>query len=118
MRTVLAAILLLFTTGGLVQAEDPPPLDKTLSPYFFVDGGNSDLEAFPLKSTTVVANISGVIADVTVTQVYENTGSIPINGKYVFPGSTRAAVHRHANADRRQNGCRAHQGAPAGRKGI
>jgi Ca-activated chloride channel family protein len=34
-----------------------------------------------------------VIADVTVTQVYENHGSVPINGRYVFPGSTRAAVH-------------------------
>jgi Ca-activated chloride channel homolog len=30
---------------------------------------------------------------VTVTQVYENHGTVPINGKYVFPGSTRAAVH-------------------------
>jgi Ca-activated chloride channel family protein len=51
------------------------------------------LDSFPLKSTDVVANISGVIADVTVTQVYENHGTAPINGRYVFPGSTRAAVH-------------------------
>jgi Ca-activated chloride channel family protein len=41
----------------------------------------------------VAANISGVIADVTVTQVYENHGTTPINARYVFPGSTRAAVH-------------------------
>lgn len=91
MRTVLAVIFVLFTTRGLAQAEDLP--EKTLSPYFFVDGKNPDIDAFPLKSTAVVANVSGVIADVTVTQVYENHGTVPINGKYVFPGSTRAAVH-------------------------
>jgi Ca-activated chloride channel family protein len=67
--------------------------DKILSPYFFVDGANPGTESFPLKSTKVVANISGVIADVTVTQVYENHGTSPINAKYVFPGATRAAVH-------------------------
>jgi Ca-activated chloride channel homolog len=93
MRTVLALILVLFTTPRLVQAEDLPPAEKTLSPYFFVNDASSGVEAFPLKSTNVVVNISGVIADVTVTQVYENQGSVPINGRYVFPGSTRAAVH-------------------------
>jgi Ca-activated chloride channel family protein len=41
----------------------------------------------------VTVNISGVIADVTVTQVYENHGDVPIHAKYVFPGSTRSAVH-------------------------
>lgn len=93
MRTVLALILVLFTTPRLMQAEDRPPAEKTLSPYFFVNDANSGVEAFPLKSTNVVVNVSGVIADVTVTQVYENQGSVPINGRYVFPGSTRAAVH-------------------------
>jgi Ca-activated chloride channel homolog len=93
MRTVLALILVLFTTPRLIHAEDLPPAGKTLSPYFFVNDANSGVEAFPLKSTNVVVNISGVIADVTVTQVYENQGSVPINGRYVFPGSTRAAVH-------------------------
>src|SRR5262245_50224829 len=90
MRTVLALIFVLLTTP-LVQAEDQPT-EKTLSPYFFVDGPNG-VDAFPLKSTDVVVNISGVIADVTVTQVYENQGAVPINARYVFPGSTRAAVH-------------------------
>jgi Ca-activated chloride channel family protein len=35
----------------------------------------------------------GVIAHVTVEQVYVNRGTRPINVRYVFPGSTRAAVH-------------------------
>jgi len=93
MRTVQALILVLFTTPQLMQAENLPPAEKTLSPYFFVNDANSGLDAFPLKSTNVVVNISGVIAEVTVTQVYENQGTAPINGRYVFPGSTRAAVH-------------------------
>src|SRR5215831_10369946 len=92
MRTFLALFLVLITTPTAGRAEDARP-EKILSPYFFVDGTNPGVESFPLKSTNVVANISGVIADVTVTQVYENRGTTPINAKYVFPGSTRAAVH-------------------------
>ncbi|MEA1948238.1 MAG: VIT domain-containing protein, partial [Thermodesulfobacteriota bacterium] len=38
-------------------------------------------------------NISGVIADVTVTQVYKNEGNKPLEAVYVFPASTRAAVY-------------------------
>jgi Ca-activated chloride channel homolog len=91
MRTFLALILVLVTTPMTGRSEDTP--DKTLSPYFFVEGVNPGVESFPLKSTNVVANISGVIADVTVTQVYENRGTSPIHARYVFPGSTRAAVH-------------------------
>jgi Ca-activated chloride channel family protein len=78
---------------SLVHAGDEPSNETVLSPYFFVANTNADLDAFPLKSTKVVANVSGVVADVTVTQIYENHGKVPINGRYVFPGSTRAAVH-------------------------
>lgn len=66
---------------------------KTLSPYFFVESGDEGLECFPLKSTSVKATINGVIADVKVTQEYTNTGTQPINARYIFPASTRAAVH-------------------------
>src|SRR5262249_36631916 len=37
--------------------------------------------------------ISGVIADVTVRQIYENRGQRPLHARYVFPASTRAAVY-------------------------
>ncbi len=67
--------------------------DKTLSPYFQVESEESSLEHFPLKSTDVNVSISGVIANVVVRQVYSNNGNTPINGHYLFPGSTRAAVH-------------------------
>ncbi|MDH3349600.1 MAG: VIT and VWA domain-containing protein [Desulfobulbaceae bacterium] len=66
---------------------------EMMAPYFFVEGGESNLDRFPLKSTDVKVNIRGVIADVRVTQRYTNQGGRPINGRYIFPASTRAAVH-------------------------
>jgi Ca-activated chloride channel family protein len=69
------------------------PADKTLSPYFFLDGGDPTVDCLPLKDTRVDVAITGVIADVTVRQVYENRGARPIHARYVFPASTRAAVY-------------------------
>ena len=67
--------------------------EHSISPYFFVEGNESSLEHFPLKDTKVEVEISGVFAAVTVRQIYSNMGGVPINGAYIFPGSTRAAVH-------------------------
>ena len=67
--------------------------DKTLSPYFFVEGGDPDTDRLPLKDTRVDVAITGVIADVTVRQIYENRGQRPLHARYVFPASTRAAVY-------------------------
>lgn len=68
--------------------------DKTLSPYFYVPGKKPrGLETLPLKSTSATVSIAGVMARVRVKQVYRNTGRKPIEAIYVFPGSTRAAVH-------------------------
>jgi Ca-activated chloride channel homolog len=61
-------------------------------PYFHV-AGDPSVDRLPLKSTRVDARIAGVIADVTVTQHYRNEGQRPIEARYVFPGSTHAAVH-------------------------
>jgi Ca-activated chloride channel homolog len=66
--------------------------DKTLSPYFFVQGDPS-LDRLPLKDTQVNIDVSGVIADVQVLQTYRNEGSRPINARYIFPAATRAAVY-------------------------
>jgi Ca-activated chloride channel family protein len=73
--------------------DDRPPADKTLSPFFFVDGGDPAVDRLPLKDTRVDVAISGVIADVTVRQLYENRGARPLHARYVFPASTRAAVY-------------------------
>ena len=74
--------------GKITESED-----KTLSPYFFVQSDDPDVDQLPLKSTAAVVNISGVIADVKVTQVYKNEGKRPLEAIYVFPASTRAAVY-------------------------
>jgi len=66
--------------------------DRTLSPYFFVKG-EAAVDPLPLKATSARVAIAGVVADVTVTQVYRNTGAKPLEAVYVFPGSTRSAVH-------------------------
>lgn len=71
----------------------PDDADRTLSPYFHVKSTDTAVDTLPLKSTRVDAVIAGVIADVTVTQTYANTGAVPLEALYVFPGSTRAAVH-------------------------
>ena len=94
MKRILVAGLPLLLWLGLsgVATAAPSPTDKTESPYFFVEGASSD-DAFPLKSTKVSATVSGVIANVTVRQAYENTGATTLNVRYVFPASTRAAVH-------------------------
>lgn len=67
--------------------------DKTLSPYFFVKSNDPELDQMPLKSTDVSVKIAGIIAEVSVKQVYKNEGKRPIEAIYVFPLSTRAAVH-------------------------
>ena len=87
----LLGCLLIWASPGI--AAQAGPADKSLSPYFFVEGEASGTERFPLKDTRVEVGISGVIAHVTVTQTYANMGDKAICGRYIFPGSTRAAVH-------------------------
>lgn len=94
---ILAAVLTL-VARPFFAVEQTHPLgadgpDNTQSPYFKVTGADSTTDAFPLKSTNVKADISGVIADVEVEQAYTNSGKVPIEAVYVFPASTRAAVH-------------------------
>ena len=94
---VLAAIALI-SLPLAAQKQDSPAvpaeqqLDKTLAPYFVVQGDPS-VDQLPLKDTNVDIAVSGVIADVKVLQTYRNEGSRPINASYVFPASTRAAVY-------------------------
>src|SRR5713101_6446245 len=90
--------LLLITTAiasfsVFAQTEEDRSQDnKTLSPYFFVQG-DPKVDQLPLKDTRVEIAVSGVIADVKVVQTYRNEGSRPINATYVFPAATRAAVY-------------------------
>jgi len=89
---ILKLMLIMFLAPAYAGALPESENEKTLAPYFYVEGGDGSVDSFPLKETTVEAFISGVTADVTVTQIYQNNGTSPINGRYVFPASTRAAV--------------------------
>ena len=89
--SLLAGLALLSPLARAQDGNDAPA--KAESPYFFVKGAQPGVDALPLKSTDVQVNISGVIADVVVTQRYKNEGAVPIEAKYLFPGSTRAAVN-------------------------
>ena len=75
------------------QGQPMEEATKTLSPYFLVKSDDPNVDQLPLKSTSADVKVVGVIADVTVTQVYKNQGKKPLEAIYVFPASTRAAVY-------------------------
>ena len=93
--TWLAAALsaLLLVAWNPAQADDRATPGHVSSPYFHVRSNDPSTDRLPLKATRVDVRIAGVIADVTVTQTYRNEGQRPLEAVYVFPGSTRAAVH-------------------------
>ncbi|MGM0578092.1 MAG: VIT domain-containing protein [Myxococcota bacterium] len=89
----LAALAVTVVGAGAAHAAEEADPDRTLAPYFVVQGDGDDaVERLPLKETRADVTVSGVIAHVRVTQVYENAGDVPLEAIYVFPGSTRAAV--------------------------
>jgi Ca-activated chloride channel family protein len=87
-----ACFVTLTARPAFAQSANEPRM-KTESPYFFVRSDDPTIDRLPLKSTEVDVKISGVIADVTVTQRYRNEGTRAIEAKYVFPASTKAAVY-------------------------
>jgi Ca-activated chloride channel family protein len=92
----LLALALAPIAQAKAQGEKASPestADRTLAPYFFVRSDDPDTDRLPLKSTQADVKIAGVIADVTVTQVYRNEGRRTLEAIYIFPGSTRAAVN-------------------------
>ncbi len=92
-RSMLAPMLVIVPLLLSAPASRAEEGGGTLSPYFFVEGGDPATDRFPLLGTSVTAHVAGVIADVTVRQTYQNDGTRPIHARYVFPASTRAAVH-------------------------
>ncbi len=85
------AYLLLIATLLLTFAR----ADERSAPYFQVIGNRDEASGvqLPLKSSAVKVVIDGTIARVHLKQRYANSGSVPIEAIYVFPASTRAAVH-------------------------
>ncbi|MBK8701806.1 MAG: VWA domain-containing protein [Saprospiraceae bacterium] len=62
-------------------------------PYFRGTNEDKTSENLPLKGTEVRAIITGMIADVTILQKYQNKSNKPIEATYVFPLSDKAAVY-------------------------
>ena len=88
--SVLAALLMMISPPSHADDSEALPAE---SPYFAVASDDPGTDRLPLKSTRVDVHVAGVIADVTVTQHYRNEGQHAIEARYVFPGSTQAAVH-------------------------
>jgi Ca-activated chloride channel homolog len=80
-------------TGPNDGADVDAASDRSLAPYLYVAGGDPSTERLPLRETSAHVDVAGVIAHVAVHQVFENGGAKPIEAIYVFPASTRAAVH-------------------------
>lgn len=93
MHALLSLSVGLFLLATPIAHAQSDPAERTLSPYFQVEGGAEGVEPFALESTRVSVRIAGVIADVNVQQRYRNGGDVPLLTRYVFPASTRAAVH-------------------------
>ncbi|MCG8696678.1 MAG: VWA domain-containing protein [Bacteroidales bacterium] len=88
-RIKLIAFVLFTISLTLFAQQD----DTTESPYFLVLSDNPALDQLPLKANKVDVNITGVIADVTISQVYKNEGKNALEAIYTFPASTNAAVY-------------------------
>ena len=90
---LLPIYLLFFCFSHFVLAK----MSQSEAPYFQIlppkKGEEANVEALPLQKMKVKVEISGVIAHVTVDQVFQNRGEAPIEAIYLFPGSTKAAVH-------------------------
>ncbi|MCP5534639.1 MAG: VWA domain-containing protein [Akkermansiaceae bacterium] len=89
---IIQKLVYLLITASLtalgVRAED-----HTLAPYFQIISADSATDSFPLKASKATVSISGTIAQVELRQTYANAGGHPMEAIYVFPGSTRSAVH-------------------------
>jgi len=90
--TLIVTLLLILSPFINSKAQIPAP-DKSESPYFFVITNEDKNALLPLKSTSATVNISGVIADVGITQEYKNESETALEAIYIFPASTRAAIY-------------------------
>lgn len=91
----LSAVLIFLVNCPVVHAAESQSQDEdqTASPYFYVESEEIGVDSFPLKKTSVTANIQGIIADTHVVQTYVNEGTKPINASYIFPASTKVTIH-------------------------
>ena len=89
---VLALASVFIQPIGVSRAAGSSETESAQSPYFAVEG-DSGLDQLPMKDSKISVRLNGVIASVHVRQRYRNDSRGPINARYIFPGSTRAAVN-------------------------
>lgn len=82
MRILIPIFVLLISINILAQ--------KTESPYIKVLAKGAII---PLKSSNATIQIVGKIAHIKITQTYHNKSNKAIEAQYVFPLSTKGAVH-------------------------
>lgn len=90
-RFIILIISSFFTFHA--EAQNEYKTTKTEAPYFKSHKNDNELDDLPLKSTKVSVKIAGMIADVSVEQVYTNEAKKPIEAIYVFPLSDKSAVY-------------------------
>ena len=86
----IAVITLLIYFSQFAWAQE---FEKSESPYILGSDTSGMLMHLPVQKVSVEAHISGIIAEVSSTQVYTNTTDLPLSASYVFPGSTGSAVN-------------------------
>ena len=84
----------LFILSILIICYCSTAVAESSSPYLKILNKDANIDRMPLLLTTVDVNITGLIVEVKVTQVYKNNGTVPLEAQYVFPGSRQAAVHQ------------------------
>jgi len=82
-KITLLLIVLVCSIGGFAQTQG------TLEAF---GKKGAAVGQFPLKRTSVKADVSGFLARVTVTQEFENNFAQPIEAVYTFPLSQNSAV--------------------------
>ena len=87
-----SCLLLFFFCIQVSFAQDEQE-DQSAAPYFKVLNTEANIDRLPLLLTTVDVDITGMVAQVQVTQYYKNDGDKTLEVQYVFPGSPEAAVH-------------------------
>lgn len=86
-------ICIICTLSINTYSQESQTEDKTQSPYFFILSDDPQTDQLPLKNTQSEVNIVGVIADVTVHQVYKNEGKHALEAIYTFPTSSNATIY-------------------------
>jgi len=89
----LSAILFFLILSKSTLFAQESEEDKTLAPFFYVQCEDTLINQLPLKATSAKVSISGIIADVTITQTYINEGFKTLEAVYIFPASTKAAIY-------------------------